>query len=93
MARYSVEMFGLSKEISELRNVEIELGDGSSLRDLVAALRRKIPALEGKVIRAGQDRLTDQYVFNIDGRFYFDTDKVQLREGSNIRLLLLSTGG
>ncbi len=93
MARYSVEMFGLSKEITDLRNVEIELGEGSSLRDLVAALRRKIPALEGKVIRAGQDRLTNQYVFNIDGRFYFDTDKVQLREGSNIRLLLLSTGG
>jgi molybdopterin converting factor small subunit len=93
MAKYCVEMFGLSKEITELRSVEIELGEGVSLRDLVAALRRKIPALEGKVIRSGQDRLTEQYVFNIDGRFYFDTDKVELREGATIRLVLLSTGG
>ena len=93
MAKYNVEMFGLSKEITDLRNVEIELNEGASLRDLVGALRHKIPALEGKVIRTGQDRLTEQYVFNIDGRFYFDSDKVKLREGSNIRLLLLSTGG
>jgi molybdopterin converting factor small subunit len=93
MAKYNVEMFGLSKDATELRNVEIELNEGASLRDLVAALRRKIPALEGKVIRDGQDRLTEQYVFNIDGRFYFDSDKVQLREGSSIRLVLLSTGG
>jgi molybdopterin converting factor small subunit len=93
MAKFNVEMFGLSKEITELRNVEIELNEGASLRDLVAALRRKIPALEGKVIRIGQDRLTEQYVFNIDGRFYFDSDKVQLSEGSSIRLVLLSTGG
>jgi hypothetical protein len=93
MAKYNVEMFGLSKDITELRNVEIELGEGATLRDLVAALRRKIPTLEGKVIRVGQDRLTEQYVFNIDGRFYFDSDKVQLREGASIRLVLLSTGG
>ena len=86
-------MFGLSKEITELRNIEIELYEGASLRDLVAALRHKIPALEGAVIRPGQDRLTEQYVFNIDGRFYFDKDKVELRDGVSIRLILLATGG
>ncbi len=80
-------------EITELRSIEIELDEEAGLQGLVAALRRKIPGLEGKVIRAGQDRLTEQYVFNIDGRFYFDSDKVKLKEGSVIRLVLLSTGG
>jgi hypothetical protein len=93
MVKYKVEMFGLSNEITNLKSVELELKERAGLKDIVAELRRKIPALEGSVIRAGQDRLTERYVFNVDGRFYFDTDNVQLPEGASIRLLLLSTGG
>lgn len=93
MAKFNVEMFGLSNDITSLKSVELDLKEGASLKDVVAALKHKIPALEGSVIRAGQDRLTERYVFNVDGRFYFDTDNVQLPEGAGIRLLLLSTGG
>lgn len=93
MPKYKVEMFGLSNEVTNLKSVEVDLEEVASLKDIVAALRRKIPALEGSVIRAGQDRLTERYVFNVDGRFYFDTDNVRLPEGASIRLLLLSTGG
>jgi hypothetical protein len=93
MAKFNVEMFGLSSDITDLKSVEIEVKEGSGLREVVAALKRQVPALDGSVIRAGQDRLSERYVFNIDGRFCFDTDKVQLRDGDHIRLLLLSTGG
>ena len=93
MAKFNVELFGLSNEITALKNVDIDLNDGASLKDVVAALRSKIPAMEGSVIRTGQDRLTERYVFNVDGRFYFDTDNARLNDGDHIRLLLLSTGG
>ena len=93
MARYVVEMFGLSPDITELRQVEIELDDEPRLANIVAALRRSVPALEGVVIRPGEDRLTDRYVFNINGRFYFDGREPRLQKGDRIVLLTLATVG
>jgi molybdopterin converting factor small subunit len=93
MAKYVVEMFGLSPDITELRKVEIELGDEPRLADIVAALRQRVPALEGVVIRPGEDRLTDRYVFNINGQFYFDGREPKLQKGDRIVLLTLATVG
>jgi len=73
--------------------VEVELEDGASLRDIVAALMRKIPALEGGVTRAGEDRLMEYYAFNINGRFYFDDMELQLQGNDRVALLTLATGG
>jgi len=93
MAKYIVEIFGLPHEITELREVEIELEKGSSLSDIVSALRREIPALEGKVIHPGEDRLMERYAFNVNGRFYFDDMSFKLHRGDRIALLTLATGG
>ena len=54
-----VELFGLPREISELREIKIKLKDGASLLDFIAALGREVPVLEGRVIRSGEDRLTE----------------------------------
>jgi molybdopterin converting factor small subunit len=91
--RHVVELFGVPQEITELRQVEIELNDGASLGGIVAALRRKIPALEGLVIRKGEDRLTEDYFFNINGRFYFDSSELQIEDGDRIALLTIARGG
>ena len=93
MFRCTVEMFGLSPEITELREVEIKLKDGASLRDVIAALRREIPALEGPIIRCGENQLVDHYGFYINGRFYAGDEEVQLKDGDRIVLLALASGG
>ncbi len=93
MFKCVVGMFGLSDEVTELREVEVELKDGASLGDVIAALRREIPALEGEVIRAGEERLMGHYAFNINGRFYLDDSELQLQDGDRVALLLLATGG
>ncbi len=93
MSKCVVELFGLSHQITELRKVEIELKDGASLVDVIAALRREIPALDGPVICIGENRLTEHYAFNVNGRFYSDDRKLQLQEGDRIALLTLATGG
>jgi molybdopterin converting factor small subunit len=93
MFRCIVELYGLSRDITELREVELELEDGASLRDVIAALKRKIPALEGLVIRRGEDRLTEYYAFNVNGRFYFHDGNTQLKSGDHVALLTLATGG
>ncbi|MFC2072659.1 MoaD/ThiS family protein [Chloroflexota bacterium] len=93
MFRCVVGIFGLPHEITELQKVEIELKDGASLRDVIAALRREIPTLEGHVVCAGEDKLMGNYAFNINGHFYFDDREIQLHNGDHIALLSIVSGG
>ena len=93
MNRCIVQLFGLPREITELQKVEVELKDRASLGDVIAALRREIPALEGRVIHAGENRLMEHCAFNINGRFYLDDEEVQLQDGDRIALLTLASGG
>ncbi|MAE10428.1 MAG: MoaD/ThiS family protein [Dehalococcoidales bacterium] len=93
MIKCIVEMYGLSREVSGVQQVEIKLEGGNSLRDAVAALRREIPSLDGSVIRRGEDRLEDDGAFNINGHFYLDHEELKLEDGDHLRLLSLATGG
>ncbi len=93
MFKCIVQMFGLPHEITALREVEVELNDGASMGDVIAALRHKIPALEGTVFRTGEDRLMELYKFNVNGHLYFDGMDFQLQSGDRIALLIPITGG
>jgi molybdopterin converting factor small subunit len=88
-----IPMYGLRREITELREVEVELQDGAVMAEVIAAMRKKIPSLEGPVIRKGEDRLVDQYKFNVNGKFYFDGQDFKLNKGDRIALLVPMTGG
>jgi len=93
MNRCIVQLFGLPREATGLHEVKVELKDGANLGDVIAALRREIPALEGRVIRAGENRLMEHCAFNINGRFYLNDKEVQLQDGDRVALLTLATGG
>jgi molybdopterin converting factor small subunit len=93
MAKYNVELFGMSNEVVGLRDVEVELDDEASLKDVVAALRRKMPALEGSVIDPREDKLAKHYTFNVNGRFYIDDYSVNVRPDDHIVLLTFALGG
>ena len=93
MNRCIVQLFGLPREVTELQKVEVELKDRASLEDVIAALRREIPALEGRVIHAGENRLMEHCAFNINGRFYLGSEEIQLQDNDRVLLLTLATGG
>ena len=93
MIKCRVEMWGLPREVSGMPEVEVKLADDASLRDVIAALKRQVPALEGSVICEGEDRLEDTCVFNIDGQFLLEDEKLRLKDGDCLRLLTLATGG
>jgi molybdopterin converting factor small subunit len=88
-----IHIYGLPHEISDLQEVEVELKDGASMGEVIAALKQKIPALEGPVIRVGENRLMEYYKFNVNGLFYFDGMDFQLHRGDRIALLMPVTGG
>ena len=91
--KHVIGLFGLPHEIASGHEVEIELGDKASLTDVIVALRQKIPRLEGPVIYDGEDKLTEYYAFNINGRFYTDDKEIRIHSGDNIALLALPIGG
>ena len=93
MSKYTVEMFGIPYSISGVRQVEFELDNGAKLTDIIGALKREAPALEGEVIIPGANYLNEGFTFNINGRFYIDDRDLTLKEGDKIILLTLATIG
>ncbi len=93
MAKWIIPMYGLPREITPLREVEVELNDDADMAEVLAAMKAKIPALEGPVIRCGENRLVDQFKFNVNGHFYFDGQDFTLHQGDRIALLVPMTGG
>ena len=96
MTKISVDFFGVPTKIPD-QKVEIELMEGAKLKDIIATLRQKIPALEGSIIVPGQDHMIEGYTFNIHGRFYtegYDADEtLHLQNGDHIALLTIPIGG
>ena len=88
-----IPMYGLPYEVTTLREVEVSLPDDAGMAAVVAALKKKVPALEGPVVRPGTDRLQEQYKFNLNGTFYYDGQDFTLRPGDRIALLVPVTGG
>jgi molybdopterin converting factor small subunit len=86
-------MFGLPRQLTSLPGVEVELNESAGIQQLIAALKSKIPALEGPVILQGIDRLTDNYAFVINGEFHLTDSDIRLKNGDRIVLILLATGG
>jgi molybdopterin converting factor small subunit len=93
MDKWIIPMYGLPREITEQREVEIELDDNASMAEIIAAMKAKIPSLVGPVIRPGENRLIEQFKFNVNGSFYFDGQDFNLRKGDRIALLVPMTGG
>ncbi|UCB42671.1 MAG: MoaD/ThiS family protein [Dehalococcoidales bacterium] len=93
MFRCMVEIFGLPEEITGPPKIEVRLKDGANPSDVIAALRREVPVLEGPVIRRGEDQLTDSFGLYINGYYYIDDEEVQLKDGDRIVLLALASGG
>jgi molybdopterin converting factor small subunit len=89
----TIPMYGLPYEITTQSSLTLELKDGASMADVIAAMREKAPALNGTVFRRGEDRLAEQYKFNINGHFYFDGSDFRLHPGDRIALLVPVTGG
>ena len=88
-----IYIYGLPREIADVREVQVELNEGAGMSEVVGALREKVPALEGPVIRTGENRLRQLYKFNINGTFYYDGQDFKLQPEDRIALLMPVTGG
>jgi len=93
MVHCKVDFLGLRGDLADLESVEVDLNQGADLGDLIAELKRKIPALEGIAFVSGENKLMGHYVFAINGRFHMNDSGIHIQNSDHILLLILVGGG
>ncbi len=88
-----IPMYGIPREITEHREVKVKLNDEANMAEVIAAMKEKIPSLEGPVFRVGENRLQENYKFNVNGNFYYAGMDFKLKSSDRIALLMPVTGG
>lgn len=82
--RVVVELYGVAARRAGRAEVEVE---GRTLKEALADLGRRVPALEGEVVRRGG--LAPHWIASLDGRCF--TEDVGLRLVPRARVMLLSS--
>lgn len=89
----TVEFFGIARDLVNARELSLDLPQGSSLRDVAAALAEKCPKLVGPMIDHARTGLVAPYLFNLDGQQTVrDLDHCP-RDGQRILVLFAVAGG
>ncbi len=91
----TVEFFGTPTEATpNIIEADVEITEGAGVPELIRALRKKVPTLEGQVFVPGEDRLQEAYAFNINGEFFVDAGEgAKIKKWDRVVLILLSAGG
>ncbi len=91
--RIRVELFGLSRLRSGLREVELDLPSLVSRREIVGALAQACPPLVGNGLREDLTGLEDGYLLNRNGTAFLGGENISLRPGDCLLLLSAQAGG
>jgi molybdopterin converting factor small subunit len=84
----TVEFFGIPRQRAGRAELAVE---ARTVAELLAALERSCPGLEGLVQADG--RLAPHYLLSIDGERFVATEHEPLRPGARVLLLSADVGG
>ncbi|HLE80207.1 MAG TPA: MoaD/ThiS family protein [Dehalococcoidia bacterium] len=93
MAKYVVEVYGVARTHAGEREIEVELGPGATLGDVLAALGRQAPALVGSVLEQDARSLRPPYVLNMNGLSFVEDLSLRPQAGDRILLMAPPAGG
>ena len=92
MKKLQVELFGSARRLAQAKEVNIEIGDAATFRDVIATLVQKFPAFVGHIVTEAGD-LIEPYFFNVDARRVVrNLDEIP-EEGKPLLLLFVDAGG
>jgi molybdopterin converting factor small subunit len=88
--RIQVEFLGLSRIVTGSIEIELDLDQGTTFRDLVSRLAELYPALVGNVIRPDLQTLQAPNIFNLNARKMVQTGQMDSGPGEGDRVILMS---
>jgi len=91
--RITVELFGHPRQLTGEKEVAFELSEDARVRDVVAQLTERFPALLGPVFDAQTLELAPTYLLNIDGRRVVDDFEMKPEDGQHLLLFFVDAGG
>lgn len=93
MLEFSVQIFGFPTKLFDGHEVILSLDEEACLTDLVAQLRKKVPALEGFAVAPGENRLMAGFKFNLNGQLIYSDFSIKVNSEDRIVLLPPIAGG
>ncbi len=95
MKTIEVVFTGAAREITKEKNVQIELRDQSTYRDLVGTLADRYPGLVGTLISDDHQALLSANLFNRNGEEPIMPEEMDLapRDGERIVIVYFIVGG
>ena len=93
MKKLRVELFGMARNLVQAKEVDIEVGDTGTFRDVAANLAATYPALLGHVVVPETHDLIEPYFFNVEARRVVrNLDEIP-EEGKPLLLFFVDAGG
>ena len=91
--RCRVELFGMSRLLAGVKEIEVDLVEGDDVRSVLRVLASRCPALVGPVIRPDLASLADGQALNLNGLRFVADPETRVSPGDALLLLSSSAGG
>jgi molybdopterin converting factor small subunit len=88
--RVQLEFFGLSRLATGLKELSLELEEGTTFRDLVRMLGTEYPMMLENVINPDGETLHPPNIFNVNAKKMIKPDQMDQCPGDGDRIILMS---
>jgi len=93
--RIHIEFLGLSRLEAGVKEITLDLEEGTTFRDIVRMLGTRYPAMIGNVIQPDGETLQVPNIFNLNAKRMIQTSQMDdnPNDGDRIILMSISAGG
>lgn len=93
--RVHVELFGLARLAAGVKELVLDLEDGTTFRDVVRLLAKRYPAMSVDVIMPDGETLHPPNIFNLNAKRMIQSSQMDESptDGDRIILMSVSAGG
>jgi len=91
--KLTVEFLGLSRRLAQVKQVELQVVESATYRDVLRQLALQFPALLGQVIVPDTYDLVSSHIINIDGRRAITDLDTRADDGQRLIFMFAEAGG
>ncbi len=88
--RVQVEFLGLSRVAAGVKEIALDLEEGTTFRDIVRMLGTRYPAMIGNVIQPDGETLQSPNIFNLNAKRMIQASQMEDSPGDGDRIILMS---
>lgn len=91
--KLTVEFLGLSRRLAQVKEIDLQIAEPATYRDVLGHLASQFPALLGQVIVPDTFGLVSSHIINIDGRRAVTNIDARVEDGQRLIFMFAEAGG